>query len=163
MEIEHNGITYEEVEISKTSDVIDEKLVSNLLNELKDEKCVENAIEIAKATNSKCVEGFVFCLVTKQGEVGDKVIRHCWNKINNQYFDATNEYVWSRNKFIATKYHYFEIDEFEPSEYVFKDGNYFISNAVEIAEQLDIKWMKEIESEESNTEDKKKNDDNISK
>ena len=146
--IEHKGIVYEEVDILSSSEVIDLEKINQIKSDFEKEKCVENACEVAKVLNIKCVEGFVICMVTNGSEIDDKVIRHCWNKIDDKYFDVTKDFVWPEFNFIAQKLSYFPIGEYEHSDYSFENGKLFNSEAVQIAKELDEIWKKNIEEEE---------------
>jgi|GEM_PF-3085578 len=130
---EHKDISYPEVEIELLNNIdknFAEKLKGIIANLKEDGACVYNANFTAKAVGGDCVEGFVIC----QGNAYPGAIRHCWNKIGDDHFDLTKEFVWAKTRPSATFY-YFPLEIFEPGVYA---GDYtFRSKAVEIAKGVD--------------------------
>jgi dTDP-glucose 4,6-dehydratase len=141
---EHNNIKYYTTEIIDTNSVLEEHEIDIIKPKLlgpdeKGGKCLENAITTGKETNTKCIEGFVQIIVPNGKEIEVVVIRHCWNKKDGKHFDTTKDYCWKNLDIIERTYYI--VGEFSPNEYI--SNTNFLSNAVSIAEELNLELNKE--------------------
>lgn len=147
-EFEHKGINYKKAEISDSSVVITKEEIDKLKSQLDlDGACLKNAYITAKITHSKCVEGFVFCMVANGDKVDDKVIRHCWNMKDGNHFDLTKDFIWTSLPGKAKDFFYFIIGEYEYSDYDYKLNNgkiAFISDVETISKEIDEIWQNEL-------------------
>lgn len=107
--------------------------------------CVLNSYLTGQATGATCIEGFVAC---KKLPLEFSVIRHCWNKIDNQNYDVTLEYIWSKTN-DGYEYFYYPIAEYYALDYdqqlVTATKPSFLSDAVRIAAGVGIKLDKMID------------------
>ena len=140
-----------------TKDVIQDD-ITDLISKCEKEQCVMNSILIAEKFGAKIVEGVTYVIAFKQ-EVGcgDHFIRHAWNKIGEDYFDVSADYVWPMFELTDAKYYYIPLAEYDFAEYNPVGTDKFMTNAVEIANKLNAASAAEKESEENG--EKIKNDD----
>lgn len=144
--IEHEGVIYNSIEVVKAETVINIVDIEELISKFENSKCVQNSHLIAEKINIKCVEGFVYCMVANGDRIDDKIIRHCWNKVDDNYFDITKDFIWDETD-IPKKFIYFPIAEYESNEYDFSQEKLFLSNAVEIAAAIDKELQESLKSE----------------
>ena len=139
MGFEFNNIVYLEADIVKSDIILNQDFINKLKPILGDKgECLKNSYKTAQLTNSKCVEGFVFCIIPNES----KVIRHCWNVKNGIYFDVTRDYIWDKNEG-AKKFQYYIIQEFNHTEYKTTSSEClisFLSNAVVLAKDIDDEY-----------------------
>jgi hypothetical protein len=135
IEIPFNNAVYKEIDITKIENItqIDS---SNLSILMKQNQYLFNSYKVAKLTDSLCVEGFVFIKVDKTGSF----FVHCWNKIDNDYFDLTKDSVWSENG-KEIECHYFPVDEYLFENYNVSENEInqelkFLSKTQEIVDGL---------------------------
>lgn len=145
---EFKNVFYQKASISDSNKVLSASEIEIITPKLKnDGACLINAYEVAKITDSKCVEGFVFCMVANGSQVDDKVIRHCWNMKNGIHFDLTNEKVWTGLPGKAKEFIYYTVGEYNHVDYTNSAVNgeiKFLSDVVRIAQEIDDEWQKEI-------------------
>lgn len=148
--INHKGVDYNKADVQPTESVISKESIQDIVFEK--EKCVKNAHQVADKLKILCIEGFVVCFVTDGKSMGQKVIRHCWNKIGDKHFDVTKDFVWGKFEFAAQEFYYYPVAEFSPSQYNFLTTDLFLSDVVEIAAELD-KGLQEEVSKENNVDE----------
>jgi hypothetical protein len=135
IEISFNNEIYKEINLTNIKNITQTDLSSLSITMVKNQ-CLLNSYKIAKLTDSLCVEGFVFLKIDHTGSF----FLHCWNKLDKDYFDLTNDFVWTENG-KEIECHYFPV-----SEYLLKDYNIsenrknqelkFLSNIEEIVNGL---------------------------
>ena len=135
--MDHKGIDYHEVLVSPTDEVVEFKQLESLLKIINQNKCFGNSYETSKLTGALCIEGFIVSIVTDEGQRQPKVLMHCWNKLGENYFDVTKNYVWEGFQ-LEGEYHYYPVQEFFCDEYQPIDGKKInmLSNAEEVAIEL---------------------------
>lgn len=148
----HNGKNYNHIEINEMSDCFDVSKIEHIKSKFKISECVRNSYYVGKEINSKCIEGFVLLKISVDNELQGKVIRHCWNKLGDSYFDVSKEEIWNNHEYQVINALYHVVSEFEANEYSkFENcvGNLpFLSDAVQIAGELDIELKNAIDNQQ---------------
>ena len=98
-----------------------EEVISVQFNE---NQCLLNSYNTSTTNGDLIVEGVL--LILSDGKVAD-IVRHCWNKHDNTYYDVTKDYVWNTDEFQTrlheiihgeVSYQYFSCGEYKATEYV---------------------------------------------
>lgn len=137
--------TYEQITIEDTLSVVEKEVIEEVKGKLKLSLCVRNAYEISLLTGALMVEGFVYNVLLTEDGPDYNVIRHCWNRIDDKYFDVSKDYVWSQLPIKTSQHKYYMTGEYDHTKYPKDVVDGFFSDAIRIAGELNTKFITQMD------------------
>ncbi len=129
---------------------VSERPSNVLIDEITIEKnlCHANSINVAKNNNNvEIIEGVLLIIAHDNSA---KAIAHVWNKLDDKYFDITNEKILSKDESIIDiigETQYFEVARYESADFNIGDTFEFLESTKSYVKQINDELSLGVDTE----------------